>query len=396
MQNKQTKKGNNKMKVFIAGMDGYLGWALCQYLLSKGYEVGGCDNYLRRKMVDEIGSISATPIASMQSRLAALRGRGEDVYYKTGDLQSFSFIKECLVEFQPDAVVNFGQIPSAPYSMIDGEHASFTQQNNIVGNLNLVYAMKEACPMAHLVKLGSMGEYGTPKTDIPEGFYEVEFRGVKDTVPFPRAAGSWYHWSKVHDSNNITFACKLWGLRCTDIMQGVVFGLDHPGMLEQNNLLTRLDFDHAFGTAINRFVVQAVLEDDITPFGLGKQKRGFLPIRDSLRCIELIIENAPDNGEYRVFNQWENIYSVNELAEKVLSAANAKGLEPRINNIVNPRVENEDHRYNVDRNHLINIGYEPTSDIDNEINLLMDRALANKKRLEPFVSLLSPPDYWKR
>ena len=282
------------MKVFIAGVDGYLGWPLAQYLAARGHTLAGVDKFLRRQWVDEIGSHSALPIASFEDRQQAFFERyGQKILFQEPDLQDYSFLKSFLLEFKPDAIVHLAEMPSAPYSMMDQEHAVYTQQNNVVGSLNLLWAIKEACPTAHLVKLGTMGEYGTPNLDIPEGFFEIEYRGRKDKLPFPRQANSFYHLSKVHDSHNTMFACRIWGLSATDIMQGVVFGTQIDEMGNDSRFLSRLDFDQCFGTAINRFCCQAVIGHPLTIFGTGTQTRGFLPLRDSMQCITLALENPP-------------------------------------------------------------------------------------------------------
>jgi len=315
------------LRIFIAGMDGYLGWSLAQYLTARGHEVAGADVFFRRKWVEEMGSWSATPIRPIKERLQAFKERfGKDLRFWEGDLREYGFVGMIFREFQPDAIVHLGECPSAPYSMVDVHHAVFVQTNNITTTFNLLFAMREIRPRAHLVKLGTMGEYGTPNVDIPEGFFEIEYRGRRDRLPFPRQAGSWYHWSKVHDSHNVMFACKIWGLRSTDIMQGVVFGTRMDEMGDDERLLTRLDFDQAFGTAINRFCCQAVIGHPLTPFGKGHQKRGFLPLRDSMQCLTLALENPPRKaGEYRVFNQFEEVYDVTELALKVQKVAGQLG-----------------------------------------------------------------------
>jgi UDP-sulfoquinovose synthase len=266
------------MRIFIAGIDGYLGWSLAQYLAGRGHEVAGADAFFRRQWVEEMGSWSALPIRPIAERLQGFKERfGREVGFWEGELQDYELVKLCLRQFQPEAIVHFGECPSAPYSMIDRDHAVMVQTNNIITTFNLLFAIREIRPEAHLIKLGTMGEYGTPNVDIPEGFFELEFRGRKDKLPFPRMAGSWYHWSKVHGSNNIMFACKLWGLRATDIMQGVVFGTRIGAAIENERLLTRLDFDQAFGTAVNRFCCQAVIGHPITLFGQGHQNGAFCP-----------------------------------------------------------------------------------------------------------------------
>ena len=383
------------MKVFIAGIDGYLGWPLAIHLSAHGHEVAGADLLLRREWVAEVGGVSAQPIASREERLCAFRQRfGRDLAFHVGDLTDYEFVSGLVAEFQPEAVVHLGQMPSAPYSMIDRAHCVWTQQNNVVNNLNLLWAIKEVVPDAHLVKLGTMGEYGTPNVDIPEGFFEVEFRGRKDRLPFPRQAGSWYHQSKVHDSHNTHFASKIWGLRATDIMQGVVFGTQSAEMGDDPRLRSRLDFDQCFGTAINRFCCQAVIGHPLTLFGVGSQKRGFLPLQDSVTCMRLAVENPPQRGEYRVFNQFENAYSISELAHMVLAVAAEIGLEVEIRHYENPREEKEEHYYNPDRQHLLDLGYQPTRDIKSVMKQMMMDLLDNRDRIQANAEVLIPDIRW--
>lgn len=383
------------MKVFIAGIDGYLGWPLAQYLAARNHEVAGTDLFLRRQWVEEVGGHSAIPLPAMDMRLQAFRERyGRDLLFREGDLLDYAFLKDFLADFQPDAIVHLAEMPSAPYSMIDQSHAVFTQQNNVIGSLNLLWAMKDACPNAHLVKLGTMGEYGTPNIDIPEGFFEVEFRGRKDYLPFPRQAGSFYHWSKVHDSNNTMFACRIWGLRATDIMQGVVFGTQIDEMGDDSRLRSRLDFDQCFGTAINRFCCQAVVGHPITLYGAGGQTRGFLPLRDSMQCLTIAIENPPKQGEYRVFNQFEECYTLEQLATLVQEVAAEEGLPVEIQHYDNPRKELEQHYFNPDRNHLINLGYQPTHDVKAEIRLMLNDLKQHEGRILEKMDVLVPDIRW--
>jgi UDP-sulfoquinovose synthase len=384
------------MRVFIPGVDGYLGWSLAQHLAARGHEVAGADTFFRRKWVeDEMGSWSATPIASMEERLIAFTERyGTGLRFWEGDLTSYELVREIFEDFRPEAVVHLGECPSAPFSMIDVDHAVMVQMNNIVSTFNLLFAMKDITPEAHLVKLGTMGEYGTPGVDIPEGFFEIEFRGRKERMAFPRNAGSWYHWSKVHGSNNIMFACKLWGIRATDVMQGVVFGTRIDEMADDERLLTRLDFDGSFGTAINRFCAQAVIGHPITPFGKGHQQRGFLPLRDSMQCLTLALDNPPEAGEYRVFNQFEEVYDITELAFKVQRAANEMGLNAEVKNLVNPRVELEEHYYNPDHQNLIDLGYRPIGDVDSEIRIMLGDLVKYRDRIEAKRDALVPDVTW--
>src|SRR2546422_3349588 len=327
------------MRVLIAGIDGYLGWPLALHLAARGHEVYGIDNFSRRKNVAEVGSWSAIPIPNMRRRLEVARNLlGLRIKFFHGDLRKYQDALSVLRESKPDAIVHLGEQPSAPYSMIDCKHASFTQENNVSGTLNLLWAMKEFSPRAHLVKLGTMGEYGTPNIEIPEGFFEIEYQGRRDRLPFPRQAGSFYHLSKVHDSANIALACKIWGLISTDIMQGVVYG-SRTRELADYRLNTRFDFDQIFGTVINRFCAQAVIGYPLTPYGRGGQKRGFIALVDSIQCLTLAIQNPPRSGEYRVFNQLDEVYSINELAKRVKRVADTMSIHVEINSVENPRVE---------------------------------------------------------
>jgi UDP-sulfoquinovose synthase len=383
------------MKVFIAGIDGYLGWPLAQYLAARGHQIAGADLFLRRQWVNEMGSHSAIPVYDIDDRLSGFQEVfGQSLIFHKLDLLDYAALKNRLSEFRPDAIVHLAEMPSAPYSMIDQEHAAYTQQNNVIGSLNLLWAIKEACPDTHLIKLGTMGEYGTPNIDIPEGFFEVEFRGRKDNLPFPRQAGSFYHWSKVHDSNNTMFACQIWGLKATDIMQGVVFGTQIEEMGTDVRLRSRLDFDHCFGTVINRFCCQAVINHPLTLYGAGGQTRGFLPLRDSMQCLAIAIENPPKTGEYRVFNQFEECYSVAELAYMVKASGDEIGLKVEIRHYDNPRKELDQHYFNPDRNHLIELGYEPRHDVKAEVQLMLNDLSQHKSRILQKKDMLIPDIRW--
>lgn len=383
------------MKIFIAGIDGYLGWPLSQYLAARGHEIAGNDLLLRRQWVEEVGGHSAIPISSIEERLDGFADRyTKRIDFRYGDLLDYQFLRNFLAEFQPDAIVHLAEMPSAPYSMIDQSHAVFTQHNNVIGSLNLLWAIKEVCPDAHLVKLGTMGEYGTPNIDIPEGFFEVEFRGRKDYLPFPKQAGSFYHWSKVHDSNNTMFTCRIWGLKATDIMQGVVFGTHIDEMGDDPRLCSRLDFDQCFGTAINRFCCQAVIGHPLTLYGAGGQTRGFLPLRDSMQCLTIAIENPPKTGEYRVFNQFEECYSVEELAFMVQEVGTSVGLSVEVHHYDNPRKELENHYFNPDRNHLINLGYQPSHDVRTEIRIMLTDLMVYRERILAKKEILIPDIRW--
>ncbi|MBI5502673.1 MAG: NAD-dependent epimerase/dehydratase family protein [Deltaproteobacteria bacterium] len=383
------------MRVLIAGVDGYLGWPLALHLRARGHEVAGIDAYFRRDWVAEMGSQSASPIRRMSERMAAFGEHfGTSLVFRRGDLRDYGVVKNMVRAFRPDAIVHLGEMPSAPYSMVDVDHCVYTQTNNIVGTLNILFAMRDECPEAHLVKLGTMGEYGTPNVDIPEGSFDIEYRGRKDRLPFPRQAGSWYHQTKVHDTNNVTMACRIWGLRSTDIMQGVVYGTRIDEMADDERLVTRFDFDQSFGTAINRFCAQAVVGLPLTPYGKGHQRRGFLPLRDSMQCLTLALENPPPPGEYRVFNQFEDVYDITELALAVQRAARNLGLEVEVRNMVNPRLEAEEHYYNPDHRRLLDLGYRPSGDMAAELRTMLADLLRWRGRIQSHVHALAPDIRW--
>ncbi len=348
------------MRILVLGGDGYLGWPTAMHFSQRDHEVAVVDNFTRRLMHAERGSDSLTPIASLHARVAAWEEvTGRKIQMHVGDIKDWFFISRVIREFQPDTIIHYGEIPSAPYSMIDVHHAVRVHENNVNGTLNVLWAMHEFAPAAHLIKLGTMGEYGTPNIDIPEGYFEVEYRGRKDVLPFPKQPGSFYHLTKVHDSNNIMFACKIWNLRATDLNQGVVYGIETPEANLDDRLLTRFDYDESFGTALNRFCVQAVAGIPLTVFGKGHQTRGYLNILDTLQCVELTALHPPEPGRMRVFNQWVERFSVLELAWAVKRAAESVGLQVRIAHYRNPRVEAEEHYYNPDHNELYDLGLKP-------------------------------------
>jgi len=383
------------MNILITGCDGYLGWPLAIHLTQRGHKVAGIDNYSRRRWVEEVGSVSAIPIAKMPDRLAAFEQfTGQTLRFYEGDLRDPIFQAEVFSDYKPDAVVYLGEMPSAPYSMMNVDHAIYTQTNNVAGTLATLFAIRDQTPHCHLVKLGTMGEYGTPNVDIPEGFFELEYRGRKARMMFPRQAGSWYHQSKVHDTHNVEMACRLWKLRATDIMQGVVYGTRFSDAVLPPELMTRFDFDSCFGTVLNRFCAQAVTGMPLTPYGKGSQKRGFLPLRDAMQCLTLALENPAKEGEYRTFNQFDRVYSVNELAESVRTAAGERGIDVTISPIENPRIEAEVHHYQPDVVNLKNLGYKPSDDLQGEIGRIIDDLLPNRERIRANKDVLIPKILW--
>ena len=382
------------MRIGVLGGDGYCGWATSLHLSRKGHDVAIVDNFARRQWDHEIGAQTLTPIRSLTERLRAWRDlTGQTIDIATGDVTDYSFLASFFEDFEPDAVVHFAEQRSAPYSMIDRKHAIATQVNNVVGTLNVLFAIREFNPECHLVKLGTMGEYGTPNIDIEEGYIEIEHNGRRDLLPFPKQPGSFYHLSKVHDSHNILFACKIWGVRATDLNQGVVYGTSTPETTLDEVLINRFDYDEIFGTVLNRFCVQAVAGQPLTVYGRGGQTRGFLDIRDTVRCIELACMRPPKRGECRVFNQFTEQFSVLQLAGMVQAAARGLGLRTEIDHLPDPRVESEEHYYNARHSKLLDMGLQPHYLSDSLLDSLINIAIRYSDRID--TSVLLPRVDWR-
>jgi UDP-sulfoquinovose synthase len=380
------------MRILVLGGDGYLGWPTALHLSACGHDVAVADNFARRGYDHELGVDSLVPIETLQTRVAVWREyTGKDIRCYIGDLVDAPFTYHIVEDFQPDAVVHFAEQRAAPYSMVDRKHAVYTQTNNVIGNLNLLYAIAETNPDIHLVKLGTMGEYGTPNIDIEEGWLEVEHKGRKDRVLFPKRPGSFYHLSKVHDSHNIEFACRIWNLRATDLNQGVVYGQQTPETARDERLATRFDYDAVFGTVLNRFVIQSVLGQPLTVYGEGSQTRGLIDIRDTVRCVQIACENPADQGEFRVFNQMTESMSVGQIAETI---ARCSPDAVKIEHLDNPRVELYGHYYNVTHTRLVELGLEPHLLSDTLIDSLLGitKRYAHRVRLEA----LRPTIQWRQ
>jgi UDP-sulfoquinovose synthase len=378
------------VKVLVLGGDGYLGWPTALHLSRAGYEVAVADNFARRGYDFDIGVESLVPTASLHRRVErweALSGNKMEVFI--GDLMEEEFVYDMVGQFRPDTIVHFAEQRSAPYSMVDRKHAVYTQVNNVVGTLNLLYAIADIDPDIHLVKLGTMGEYGTPNIDIEEGYIEITHRGRTDVLPFPKQPGSFYHLSKVHDSHNIAFCCRIWGLRATDLNQGVVYGQSTPETTLHPDLATRFDYDAVFGTVLNRFVIQAAAGEPLTVYGKGGQTRGFLDIRDTLACVELAIRTPAAAGEFRVFNQFTESFSVSELADMVSAAAGGA----TIVHLDDPRVELEEHYYRAAHTKLLDLGLMPFLLGDELLADLLAIARTHVDRIE--LSALAPKVMWR-
>ncbi len=382
------------MKILILGGDGYLGWPTAMHFAAVGDTVWVADNFAKRKWELEDGIEPLLPISTLHHRVQYWNEMeaGEPIRMKIGDLTNHRFVYNLLRETQPDAIVHYAEQPSAPYSMQNRTAAVMTQQNNVIGNLNLMFAMQAHCPDAHLIKLGTMGEYGTPNIDIEEGWLEVEHNGRKDRVLYPKKPGSFYHLSKVHDSHNIEFACRIWGMRATDLNQGVVYGIDTNQTQLADELRTSFHYDHVFGTVLNRFLVQAVAGLPLTVYGTGGQTRGFLNIRDTLACVDIAARNPADRGDFRIFNQFTEQFSVSQLADMVVAAGQRSGLSVAVENLQNPRVEQEEHYYNAKNTALAELGLQPNLLTDEVVDAMLATVRGQTGQVDP--RIIAPQIRW--
>jgi UDP-sulfoquinovose synthase len=380
------------MKILVLGGDGYLGWPTALHLSALGHEVTVVDNLVRREYDREMGVDSLVPIASLPDRVTAWEQvSGHSINVRIGNLTDANFTCGVVSEAQPDAIVHFGEQRSAPYSMIDREHAVYTQVNNVVGTLNIMYAIAEVDPTIHLVKLGTMGEYGYPNIDIEEGFIEITHKGRTDVLPYPKQPGSFYHLSKVHDSHNIMFACRVWGLRSTDLNQGIVYGQSTEETDLNPVLATRFDYDGVFGTVLNRFCVQAVTGHPLTVYGAGGQTRGMLNIRDTLACVTLALENPAERGEFRVFNQFTESFSVRDMALMVQRVCPTR--VDIAEGLANPRVEHEEHYFHAANTKLLDLGLEPHLLTDEVVTGMLELVERHRDRVD--VRAIAPTVQWR-
>jgi UDP-sulfoquinovose synthase len=382
------------VKVLVVGGDGYCGWATALYLSERGHEVAIADSLIRRHWDATLGIDTLTPIAPIRHRAARwheLTGKQIRVYI--GDICDYPFVQHFMRDFEPESIVHFGEQRSAPFSMIDREHAVMTQVTNVSGTLNLLFAIKEFNPEIHLVKLGTLGEYGQPNIDIEEGYITIRHNGREDRLPYPMQPGSFYHLSKVHDSHNIRFACRIWGLRATDLNQGVVYGVLTDETSRDELLINRFDYDEVFGTVLNRFCIQAAIGHPLTVYGKGGQTRGFLDIRDTVRCIELAATNPAARGEFRVFNQFTEQFNLNDLATMVQKVGTAEGMSIEVCHVDNPRVEKEDHYYNAKHTALLDLGLVPHLLNESLLDSLLHFAIRYKGRVDK--AHMMPTVTWK-
>jgi UDP-sulfoquinovose synthase len=348
------------MRVLILGGDGYLGWPTAMYLSRRGHEVAVLDNYFRRQACTKLDREPLIQVPNLNRRAALWEASsGRRVTVDIGDVCDYPFLIKVFRQFEPEAVIHYAEQPAAPYSMMGHQQAIFTLTNNLVSTANLIHAVKECNPDCHIIKLGTMGVYGTPNIDIEEGYLEVEHKGRKHKFLYPKTPGSLYHITKAQDGDMLYFYCRIWSIRVTDLNQGPVYGVETEESSQDDRLSPIFNYDDIFGTVLNRFLVQAVAGVPLTVYGKGGQTRGYLNLKDTLACVELALLNPAAAGEYRVFNQLVETFSVNDLARLVQEAGENLGLQVKIQHIPNPRREAEEHYYNPVHTGLTALGLKP-------------------------------------
>jgi UDP-sulfoquinovose synthase len=384
--------------VLILGGDGYLGWPTAMYFSARGYQVTVVDNYFRRDVCDELDVGMLYPIPTLVERARIWHEKtAYEIKVIIGDLSNPELMRSLFtgknINYQwsinkkftgsPETVVHYAEQPSAPYSLMNHKTANFTLSNNLLVTNNLMFAVKDLAPKAHIIKLGTMGEYGTPNIDIEEGWINIKHKGREDKFLFPRQAGSIYHTSKIMDTDLMWFGCRMWGLKVTDLMQGPVYGMETDESQIDDRLQTIFNYDELFGTIVNRFITQAVIGHPLTVYGKGGQTRGYLNIKDTLQCVHKAERNPAQAGELRIYNQIMETFTVNQLAELTKQAGDELGYEVTIKNIENPRIEQEEHYYNPNYQGLIELGVKPhylTKDSIKEMFKIVDKFKKNIKK----------------
>lgn len=370
------------MKILILGADGYLGWPTCMMLSQQGHDVVAVDNYLRRHIAQETDSEALYHVPNLNQRALIWKEcTAKNIHIRIGNICDWDFISSIFLDFKPDAVIHYAEQPSAPYSMMNRRASSLTIQNNLMTTFHVLQCVHNFCPDCHIIKLGTMGEYGTPNIDIEEGWIDIEYKGRKQKFLYPRQASSLYHTTKIMDTDLIWFYIRMWKLRCTDLMQGPVYGIQTYENQNREDLYPFFNYDELFGTVLNRFVVQAVAQYPLTIYGKGGQIRGYLNIKDTLQCVNLSLLHPAPQGELRIFNQFVETFSVNELARRVCECGKLFGLKVQLRQLPNPRIEAEDHYYNPAHSGLLALGLKPHYLDEKELGSIFEVVLRHKAHI---------------
>ncbi len=369
------------MKIIVLGGDGFCGWPTSLRLAASGYEILIIDNLSRRNIDKELSSSSLTEISSLEKRIDVANKLIGNIKYKNIDIAKESKkLKNIISDFQPQSIIQFAEQRSAPYSMMGDKQRRYTIENNITGTHNVCSAIVETKKDIHLIHLGTMGVYGYSKElgKIPEGYLNINIPDTSKNIDilYPTNPGSIYHLTKSLDQLIFQYYNKNWGLKITDLHQGIVWGIETPETKKSNFLINRFDYDGIYGTVLNRFITQAVNNHPLTVYGTGGQKRAFIHISDTAECIKLAIENDKfDKTKVRIFNQVSEILSVDEIAKIISDQYGSK-----INYLKNPRKELEKNDLEVSNDGLKSLGFQPitlNNNLIDDIRLLANTTKAN-------------------
>jgi UDP-sulfoquinovose synthase len=376
------------MNIMILGSDGYLGWPMTMRLANLNHNVLAVDNYYRRLIAKETDSEALIEGPNLKRRQKLFENKFSNSFeIKIGDCTDYYFMSNMIKKFMPDVVIHFAEQPSAPYSMIDYFSAKKTFDNNLNSTFSLIWAILENKPDCHIIKLGTMGEYGTPNIDIEEGWLDINHKGRSQKFLYPRQASSLYHTTKVLDTDLLWFYVRAYGLKVTDLMQGPVYGLFTDESRVNDEFLPNFHYDDIFGTLVNRLITQAVAGIPLTVYGEGGQTRGYINLSDTLKCIELSILNPPKASELKIMNQFTEQFTVNEIAEKVKLVSEKKGRKCEIKKIKNPRKEMENHYYNAIHSNFSQLGLKPNLMTEDILSEIFDKVMERKELINSEIAL---------
>lgn len=382
----------------MLGCDGYIGNALTQRLLAKGHKVIGVDNFLRRRWVAyDMNSFSAIPMKPMNEKEDLFRQLGEFEFYNADISEDHDVVSMIMSKYKPETLINLAHIPSGPYSQISRKHAEITIKNNILGTNNILWAIRELSPDTHYITIGTTGEYDHySNIDIEEGYIKINHKGRQSNeMIYPRRPGSIYHTSKTSSTYFIDFLARIWGLRCTDVQQAIVFGL-YTDDIDKTKVYSRFDSDEAAGTVLNRFIVQALIDVPLTIYGEGKHQRGFLSLNDSVQALEIAVNNPAEAGKVQTWNQLSEWHSMNAIANFVKKVVEEEGDKVTTQYIETPRKEHTgEHYYKYITQKLSDLGYKPTRTIEEEIKYVYNLLKPRREELRKLERVVMPKITWR-
>ena len=383
------------MNILLTGIDGYLGWPTALALSKRfpQYTIWGVDNFGRRNWVNECGSVSATPLADMNTRVKTAKSSGfKNIRFIEGDLVDREFVCETLKTVRPDIIIHVAAQPSAPYSHINGEKANFTQHNNNQSTRNLLWAVKEnSMTDIHFIETTTTGIYGAPNIPIPEGFLKINMDGKEDSIPYPGMATSWYHMSKANDINSLYLANRMWKLSITDLRTAIIYGIDTDETRLDPRLCTRFDFDFYFGVVIHRFCAMVICGYPLLIYGRGEQEKPFISLRDAVDSLVKAVDIKPD-GRLRVFNQFTEIKSILSIARHITNAARNMGISAEIRHIPNPRVEREIHRMEMENSRFMRLLGDIAQNMEQGVKEILSRIVDFNDVIEMYKDRFLPEE----